>query len=49
MVTLVHDLTQQIFREGEVPQEMKEILIVPIYKKGKKSEWKNWRPHLSTL
>ena len=33
MEYMVFDLTQQIFKEGRIPDNMNQVFIVPIYKK----------------
>ena len=37
-------LFQKSFQSGQLPKEWKEANIVPIYKKGKKSDPNNYRP-----
>lgn len=39
----MHDLMKKIWREGNVPEEWREGLIIPIYKKGEKKKVENYR------
>ena len=40
----MHIMVFDLITEGKIPQEMNEVIIVPIHKKGNEKEWKNWRP-----
>ena len=44
MENMVYRLIIDIYRDKSLPVEMNEVLIVPIYKKGNKRLWKNYRP-----
>ena len=37
------ELFQTVWKEGSVPQEWKDALVVPILKKGDFSQCDNWR------
>jgi hypothetical protein len=39
----IHNLTITIWNKEELPEEWKESFIVPIYKKGDKTECSNYR------
>ena len=38
----IHKLFISIWNKGELPEEWKESIIVPIYKKGDKTDCSNW-------
>jgi hypothetical protein len=44
----IHTLTNSIWNKAELPEEWKESIILPIYKKGYKTDCSNYR-HLSLL
>ena len=39
----IHELTNSIWNKEELPEEWKESIIVPIYKKGDKTDCSNYR------
>ena len=40
---MIHKLIIAIWNKEELPEEWKESVIVPIYKKGDKTEYNNYR------
>jgi hypothetical protein len=46
----IHKLINSIWNKEELPEECKESIIVPIYKKGDTTDYSNYRgiSHLST-
>ena len=41
--TKIHNLINPIWSKDELPEEWKEFIIVPIYKKGDKTDCNNYR------
>jgi sorting nexin-29 len=41
--TKIHELINSIWNEEELPEEWKESSIVPVYKKGDKTDCSNYR------
>jgi len=39
----IHKLINSIWNKEELPQQWKESIIVPVYKKGDKTEYSNYR------
>jgi len=39
----IYELVRQIWEEERMPEEWKETIIVPIYKKGGRYRWENYR------
>jgi len=39
----IHELIISIWNKEELPEEWKELIIVPIYKKGDKTDCSNYR------
>jgi hypothetical protein len=39
----IHNLINSIWKKEELPQQLKEFVTVPIYKKGNKTDYSNYR------
>ena len=44
----IHIFINYIWNKEELPEEWKESIIVPIYKKGDKTDYSNYRGQLHT-
>jgi len=42
LLNRIYELVRQIWEEERMPEEWKETLIVPIYKKGDTDRWENY-------
>jgi hypothetical protein len=43
LLSVIHKLINSIWNKEELPDEWKESIIVPIYKKGDKTDCNNYR------
>ena len=39
----IYELVRQIWKEGRIPEEWKETIIVPVYKKGDRGRCENYK------